>query len=221
MWGMVGTRQAPDRSHQKARTHQAIIEAAAAIIRDGHQPTVAEAAQAAGVHRATAYRYFPTPESLLSEAALTVGAPDPDATFAQIAPNDPIALIDAAVRSVAQYSFRNEAMFRGVVRATIDRWFAAHDPSVDNQAEPAPPIRETRRFTYIDRALAPIATTLAPDQLRRLRYALALVFGAEALIVTRDLSRLDTHEAEDVMAWAATTLIRAATTGHCSTMDGE
>jgi hypothetical protein len=52
--------------------------------------------------------------------------------------------------------------------------------------------------------------------LRRLRFALTLVFGAEAVIVTRDVCRLDPDEATDVMAWAAVTLVTHAV-GEAST----
>ena len=78
---------------------------------------------------------------------------------------------------------------------------------------PAPPdpdaIRQTRRFEWIDHALAPLRDRLAPDQFRRLRYALTLVFGAEALIVLRDVCRLDPGEATEIMRWAAAALIRS------------
>jgi hypothetical protein len=51
---------------------------------------------------------------------------------------------------------------------------------------------------------------LPATSLRRLRNALTLVFGAEALIVTRGVARLDPSQATEVMRWAAATLIRGA-----------
>jgi AcrR family transcriptional regulator len=179
-----------------------------ATLREGRQPTVAEAAEAAGVHRATAYRYFPTPQSLLAEAALTAGDPDVDETFRGVPHTDALALMDAGVRAVSAYMFREEALFRSIVQLTIERWFAQQD--IDD-TQPAP-IRETRRFAWIDRALEPLTDTLPAAALRRLRYALALVFGAEALIVTRDVSRLSPEAATEVMRWAAATLVTGALT---------
>src|SRR5439155_18759561 len=61
--------QEDPRANQKQRTRAAIIEAAAALLRAGTPPTVAEAAEKALVSRATAYRYFPTQESLLVDVA--------------------------------------------------------------------------------------------------------------------------------------------------------
>lgn len=209
---MPGSRQAPDRSAQKARTRWALVEAAAGLLRAGQQPTVAAAAAAAGVHRATAYRYFPTPQSLLADAALQVIAPDfatafTEGHFTAADPADPAALMDAAVRTMAELMFKEEATFRTNVRLTVDRWFAEKDrPHPDPDA-----IRQTRRFEWIDHALAPLHGRLDDDQYRRLRYALALVFGAEALIVLRDVCRLDPEAATEIMRWAAAALIRSVT----------
>jgi AcrR family transcriptional regulator len=209
---MSGSRQAPDRSAQKARTRQAIVAAAADLLRQGQQPTVAAAAAAAGVHRATAYRYFPSAQSLLADAALRTITPDfgrvfSEGHFADADPADAAGLMDAAVRTMAELMFTEEATFRNIVRATVDRWFAEQD-----RAEPDPEaIRQTHRFEWIDHALTPLRGTLPPSQLHRLRHALALVFGAESLIVTRDVCRLQPQQATEIMRWAATTLIRAAT----------
>jgi AcrR family transcriptional regulator len=60
-------RQETGRANQKARTRAAIVDAAEALRAENGVPTVAEAADAARVSRATAYRYFPTQEALQVE----------------------------------------------------------------------------------------------------------------------------------------------------------
>ena len=57
--------------------------------------------------------------------------------------------MDAGVRAVSAYMFREEALFRSMVQLTIERWFA-QQASAEAQHEP---VRETRRFGWIDRAL--------------------------------------------------------------------
>jgi AcrR family transcriptional regulator len=57
------------RDNQKRRTRQALIDAAIALRDEGHNPTVAQVAERAMVSRATAYRYFPSTEALISETA--------------------------------------------------------------------------------------------------------------------------------------------------------
>ncbi|MGI8548966.1 MAG: TetR family transcriptional regulator, partial [Gemmatimonadaceae bacterium] len=58
------------RERQRGRTRKALLTAAAALIAQGRTPSVTEVADAAEVSRRTAYRYFPTPDQLLVEAAL-------------------------------------------------------------------------------------------------------------------------------------------------------
>src|SRR3981081_3724640 len=55
------------RHRQKNRTRKALLNAAAELGRQARQPTIAEGAEVGEVSRATAYRYFPTQESLLVE----------------------------------------------------------------------------------------------------------------------------------------------------------
>ena len=54
------------RPKQWDRTRRSLLDAAARLIRAGHTPTTTEVADAAGVSRRTAYRYFPTQEQLLT-----------------------------------------------------------------------------------------------------------------------------------------------------------
>src|SRR5262249_15322283 len=58
------------RVNQKRRTRAALVEAAKQLVGEGVTPTVAQAAEAALVSRTTAYRYFPTQDSLLLELAV-------------------------------------------------------------------------------------------------------------------------------------------------------
>ena len=51
---------ADPRANQRRRTRAAVMEGARALLREGQVPSIADAAEEAGVSRATAYRYFPT-----------------------------------------------------------------------------------------------------------------------------------------------------------------
>jgi AcrR family transcriptional regulator len=81
------------RVNQKRRTREAIVDAAVELMDQGVAPTVAQAAEAALVSRTTAYRYFPTQESLLLEISVNLDVDDIEALVAT-----PLAAPDVAAR---------------------------------------------------------------------------------------------------------------------------
>ena len=86
-----------ERTAQRTRTRKAIVRAAARLIERGERPSLDEVAAEADVSRATAYRYFPGLDALLSEAAVDALVPEPDMLFDAAPGNDPaarLALVD-------------------------------------------------------------------------------------------------------------------------------
>lgn len=65
----------PGRPNQKQRTRKDLLDAAARLMKQGRKAGLEEIAEEALVSRATAYRYFPSVEALLLEAALHVALP--------------------------------------------------------------------------------------------------------------------------------------------------
>ncbi|MFI6625675.1 TetR/AcrR family transcriptional regulator [Streptomyces sp. NPDC050528] len=193
------------RSRQKLRTRRALIEAAGALIREGRAVTIAEAAETAEVSLATAYRYFSSPQELLQETQLLVRIPDVTADL----PADPAERLDTLITRVAELQFGDEAVWRALVRAGLERWFAQRE-HVHEHGEPEIPTRNQTRLGHTRTALEPLADTLPPELHRRLTMAVTLVYGVEALIATRDACGLDPEEAQDVMRWAASALLEKA-----------
>jgi AcrR family transcriptional regulator len=190
--------------NQKMRTREALLDAALALVRDGHSPSIVEVAEAAHVSTATAYRYFPNPQSLWSDLAIRQGGDYPEVLDAL--PDDVEERIDIVVRNVASFQFADEVVWRGVLRATLERWFGQLDVDEEDRV----PVRGTTRLHMARVALEPLRDTLSPDQLERLTNAVAIVFGVEALVAARDTCGLDPNAAIEVMSWAARSLVRAA-----------
>lgn len=189
------------------RTREALITAALELARNGHSPSIAEVAEAAKVSTATAYRYFPNPQSLWSDmatrhAGFTGGHPG----FLDDLPEDVEDRIERVVREVCAFQFADEVVWRGVLRATLDRWFGQVDVA---EAERVP-VRGVTRLEMARIALAPLRDTLSAERFERLVNAVVLVFGVEALVSTRDTSGLDPEAATETMSWAARALVRAA-----------
>src|SRR5690606_37221471 len=67
--GMLGSRQPEPgsikRREPRARTGRLMLDTAIRLMQDGHTPSVSDVAEAAGVSRATAYRYFPSQAALV------------------------------------------------------------------------------------------------------------------------------------------------------------
>src|SRR4051812_50019922 len=66
---------------KRLRTRARLLATAARLIADGLTPSTTEVAEAAGVSRRTAYRYFPTQEQLLVESSLEQLRPEVEAAL--------------------------------------------------------------------------------------------------------------------------------------------
>jgi AcrR family transcriptional regulator len=202
---MAVSYQDTGRINQKRRTRTAVLEAAARLVQEGKTPSVAEAAEAASVSRATAYRYFPTQESLLVEVATTGGPAWMHDVLGPLASSDDAeARVQAVVDAVTALMVEHDRGLRTMLKISLER-------SLEDGRNT--PVREGRRASYLDEALAPLRGTLRPGELERLNAALGMVIGTEALVVLRDIYGLDPDEARSLMRWAASALFRAATEG--------
>jgi AcrR family transcriptional regulator len=194
------------RANQRERTRSAIMEGARKLLRDGKIPSVADAAEAALVSRATAYRYFPTQSALIQEAVHT-GLPntwEPDRRHADL-----MAFADRVERAVAEMltlTHDNEAILRGVLLLSLQQWATIQ---AGDKIEEELVTRGRGRIPAIQAALAPYQDTLTPAALRRLTIGLSLIVGAESLVVLRDIWDLEETEAKEVARWIARTLAQA------------
>ncbi|MEO9171396.1 MAG: helix-turn-helix domain-containing protein [Candidatus Baltobacteraceae bacterium] len=179
-----------------------MLAAAIKLMQAGKRPSVPEVAEAARISRRTAYRYFPSQEQLLTDAALDMLRPTVEASFASVEA-DPEARIDAAVHTMLYQAAANEDLLRTMIRLTIER-------GGDEQRHRNKPVRGGRRIDWIESALAPVRSRLSQRAFSRLVSAVALCVGAEALIVLRDVRGLDVEHVADVESWAARALVRAA-----------
>ena len=192
--------------NQRNRTRAAIIEAATALLREGRPPTVAEAAERALVSRATAYRYFPTQESLLLDVANVEALMKPvEDLVASFPTDDATQRLAALVRTMTPAMLSDEALIRTGERIYMDTWLA-NQPDGNHT-----PVRAGRRMRYIDEALSPLGDQLGEPARKRLRCALALTLGTHAVIAMKDSAGLD--DDEEIVAtleWAAGALLHTA-----------
>ena len=173
-----------------------MVVTASAMMRRGLSPSVSEVAEAAGVSRSTAYRYFPTLADMLR--AVVAEALGPILTWDDPAPDGAARLASLYGKTFARLT-EHEATFRAAIRQSLE-------PSVELPGDKT--LGRGHRKTLLARAVGD--SGLAPAQAERLVQALSLTFGIEAMIVLKDICGLDDRRARDVALWAAQALLAAA-----------
>jgi AcrR family transcriptional regulator len=188
------------RERQRRRTRKAIIDAAAALIARGEEPSVGQIADAADVSRRTVYLYFPTLEHLLADAVLELTRDSFEPQYAAHSTADE--RVEALVRALQQGFSATETLGRTIIRHTVG---APRDPASGDR-----PRRGYRRVAWLEEALEPLRGTVPDDRFELLVSALTLVAGWESRIVLEDTRALGPAEAEEVCVWAAQALLAAS-----------
>ena len=183
------------RVRQKARTREAIVTATRRLLAEGQTPTVEDAADAAGVSRATAYRYFPNQRGMLVAAypeieARTLLGSDP--------PSDVATRVDVVVDEIVRMVIENEPELRTMLRLSLEADAAQREQLV---------LRQGRAIGWLEDALRPLRGRVPSADVRRLVYAIRTAVGIEAFVWLRDVAGLSTTDAADVMRWSAHRLL--------------
>ncbi len=205
--GMVTPYELTGRTHQKARTRAAMVDATRELLAEGMAPTVEQAAERAAVSRTTAYRYFPNQRALLIASYPELDMPsllDADA------PPDPAARLELVTESIARQVLEHEPELRAMLRLSLE----LPPPDKDEL-----PLRQGRVIGWIEAALAPLRGRLPAAELRRLVLAIRATLGIEALVWLTDIGGLSRDEAADLMRASARTLLRSAL-AEAATTDG-
>jgi AcrR family transcriptional regulator len=198
MMSMAISYERTGRTNQKARTRDALIAATRALIAQGSTPTVEDAAAAAGISRATAYRYFPNQRALLVAAHPEVEA---RSLLGSDAPTDPAARLDAVIAEFHRIVLDTEPELRTALRLSLEPGTADEERSV---------LRKGRAIGWIEDALAPLRERMPKRDLRRLVLAIRSAAGIEALVWLTDVAGLSREEAAGVMRGSARALLRSA-----------
>ena len=203
---MMSFSQEDPRANQKARTREAIVEAAQQLHRRGITPTVAQAAKQARDPRATAYRYIPPHEALIVEVTgITPRVLEVDKLLENLTTEEVETRLLQLQETFGQIVLAEEAQFRTALRVYQDTWLRS-ERNGDNKNDPA--VREGRRMRWLDKVLEPLHD-LPEERKRRLRAALALTMGIDSIVTMKDVCGLEDQEALAVLRWAAIVLLRA------------
>ncbi|WP_141581577.1 TetR/AcrR family transcriptional regulator [Actinomadura sp. WMMA1423] len=192
--------EATGRVRQKQRTRNALVEAARSLLESGDTPTVEQAADASGISRTTAYRYFPNQRHLILAAIPTIDRPS---LLEQDAPDDVHARLDLVITEQTEILREWEPQLRAALRVSLDQ--APQTPDDDR-----PALRQGRAIAWIEDALAPLAETHPDIDRRRLAVAIRAGCGIEAWVWMVDIAALPRSEAATLMHESAQALLTAA-----------
>ena len=188
----------------RERTRRLLLDAARELLRSGRPLTVQSVADQAGVSRATAYRYFSSNDSVAVQATMPLhDDPFADPAWPYSRP-DPHADLPtragAVVRSMGEWAFDHAQELRTLLALSLEP---------DSEARGLSRHGKLRRARWIDGLLADLPDGVEQDTRQRLAAALLPLFGADAIVWTTDVAGLDREAALDVLAWTASTLVRA------------
>jgi AcrR family transcriptional regulator len=173
-------------------------------MKQGQIPKLPEVAEEAMVSRATAYRYFSSDEALITEAAVHGQTPTAEHLFADDKVLDPEERLSKANAVMHDFIWGNQLQMRLVLARLLE-----HAAGATNGQEQELR-RQNRRTEFIQTALAPARDRFDKATYRKLSAALALVFGAESMVVFRDVLQIEEAEAREVENWIIRVLTRAA-----------
>jgi AcrR family transcriptional regulator len=187
------------RTQQKQRTRSALVAMAQRLVGEGKSPTVEAAAEAAGISRTTAYRYFKNQAELLAAAV-------PETGRTSLLPEDPPASVeerlDIVVSSLAKMLIEREGQYRTMLRLSLD-------PATPRESLV---LRQGRAIGWIDDALSPLRKRLSRNELRRLVLSIRSAVGIEAFVWLVDIAGLSRRDAAKTMQWTARAILKGALT---------
>lgn len=187
----------------RARTRRLMLQTAVELMQHGKTPSVTEAAEAAGVSRATAYRYFP------SEAALVHAVVDEAlGPILEWTPTDGDAeervtdLLETSMPRIEEF----EATFKSALRLSLEQWSKRQAGTLGGE----PQFTRGHRVDLLLEATKPLADKLSEQEHQRLAQALSLIFGLEVLNVLKDIWGLSSEESLSVARWSVHALVSTA-----------
>ncbi len=187
----------------RARTRRLMLETATRLMQAGATPSVSDVAEASGVSRATAYRYFPSQAALVKavvdEALGPILSWTSDLDDVQDRVSD---LFSTAMPRIEDF----EATFKAALKLALEQWAQRQAGTLGSE----PQFVRGHRVDLLLDAVSPLEGKLSKSERERLAQALSLVFGVEVLIILKDIWGLGAGKSESVAQWAAAALVRAA-----------
>lgn len=187
-----------ERQAQKTRTRKALLAAARSLLSEKATLTIPAVAEAAGISRATAYRYFSDSSVLAAEAGLDVSTKSYEDIVRDCTDTQ------ERVRQVALFfldqAIEHEAEFRMFLSRWLESW----------RLQGGAPTRGGRRVAMFRTALEGERERIGDPAFERLVHELTVATGTEAMIALLDVAGTDRETARATVAHMAEVLVKDA-----------
>lgn len=187
---------------KRLRTRRQLIAEGMKLARHGSVVSVAEVAAAAGVSRATAYRYFPTHSALID--AIVAESLGPVRGFESEQSDGMRRIRDLFEQTFVRLS-EFEPQLRAALQVALDHWAREKSGLLSEE-----PFRRGNRKDILTRAARPLETMLGKRTHERMLKALSLVYGIESYVVLKDIWGASNKEVHAVALWVAEAILEKA-----------
>jgi AcrR family transcriptional regulator len=188
-----------EREGRSARTHRLLIAEAMKLVGHGGLVTVAEVAAAAGVSRATAYRYFPSRSRLIDEiVSQSLG---PVRRFESREADGAARVRDLFERTFPLFK-EFEPQMRAALQLALEHWALERAGVLSEEA-----FRRGNRRQILARNARPLRGELGAREYGRLLKALSLVYGIEPYVILKDMWGSSNREVNAITCWVADAVI--------------
>lgn len=186
----------------RGRTYRLLLGEAMKLAEDGRLVTVAEVAAAAGVSRATAYRYFASRSQLIS--AMVGESLGPVRRFESRKADGRERVQELLTKTFPRFR-QFEAHMRAALQLSLEHWALERSGRLEEE-----PYRRGHRVAILTRVAAPLKGKMPAKEFGRLLRALSMIFGIEPYVVFKDIWGSSDREVQATARWMADALIDAA-----------
>lgn len=187
---------------QKQRTRMQLLQAARALRETGRVPSVAEVADSAGISRTTAYRYFPTQETLLAEATADPLIEAVKEAIARVRDqSDVVRRVDAVFAELTPLLIRHEPELRTLVKISFEH-------SLEEAHKKHIPLLSALWIIAWDGILEPLRKDVSPRAYAIMVRSLGTLLSVESLNVLHDACDLDESATLKAIRSAARAMVR-------------
>ena len=190
----------------RGRTYEQLLSCAMKLAQDGRLVTVAEVAAAAGVARATAYRYFASRSQLI--AAIVERSLGPTVRRFESSEVDGRARLQQLFIETFPRFNEFEPHMRAALQLSLEHWALERSGRLQEE-----PYRRGHRVAILSRAAAPLKAQMPAHEYRRLLCALSIIYGIEPYVVLKDIWGCSNREVDQIARWIASALVDAAMKG--------